>query len=111
LIGGASALIVNELIVMVPDFLFMCAVMFALIGGYVRVMQSTLSWAPVAQTAMNSSIILLGSAMAPLDTEVAGKLSDRLLQIGGAVTYLLIAFTVVDHYLPNRLRKAAPVTS
>ncbi|MEM9432187.1 MAG: hypothetical protein AAGA32_22380 [Pseudomonadota bacterium] len=105
LIGGAGALLANELIVMAPSLPFMCALMICLIGGYAWAMQSSLSWAPVAQTAMNASIVLLGSAMAPIDTEVAGKLSDRILQIVGAVAYILLAFTIVDHYLPNRPRR------
>ncbi len=101
LAGGVVAMLAFEFLVMVPFYPFMVALCLTLIGVSAMAMTSGAAWAPLAGTAMNAMLVLLGGAMAPLDDSVASSLSDRLIQIGMAVGYILIAFNIVDTYLPK----------
>lgn len=104
LAGGLVAMLAYELIVMAPTYPFMALLAAGLIAIHARLITSDAPWAPLAGTALNAMLVLLGGAMAPLDTSVEAQLSDRLIQIGAAVAYILVAFNIVDHFLPNRPR-------
>ncbi|MEM7178334.1 MAG: hypothetical protein AAF503_11570 [Pseudomonadota bacterium] len=100
--GGVVAMLAFEFLVMAPFYPFMVVLCLTLIGVFSAAMTSGAAWAPLAGTAMNAMLVLLGGAMAPLDDSVASSLGDRLVQIAMAVAYILIAFNIVDTYLPKR---------
>ncbi|WP_299351956.1 hypothetical protein [uncultured Shimia sp.] len=102
LIGGFMAWVAYQLIVINTQFGFMAIIVllncFILSNWLISGKPSS----ALAGTALSASLILLGGSMAPFGDDVDVKMLDRLLQLGGALAWVLLSFVTVDHLLPER---------
>jgi hypothetical protein len=94
--GGIVAITAYELLVIAPNFLFMTALVLAIMLAGARILASGGPYAPYAGSALNAMMILLGGAMVPLGGEVDAAFLDRMLGIGFAVLYIAAAYHLVE---------------
>ncbi|PSL20071.1 hypothetical protein [Shimia abyssi] len=104
LIGGLVAWVAYQLIVINTQFVFMATIVLLLCFILSNWFISGKPSAPLAATVLSASLILLGGTMAPFGDDVDIKMLDRLLQLGGALAWVLLSFVTVDHLLPERKR-------
>lgn len=105
LIGGVMAWISYQLIIIDTQFAFMAIIVllncFILSNWFISGKPSS----PLAGTALSASLILLGGSMAPFGDDVDVKMLDRLVQLAGALAWVLLSFVTVDQLLPERKLK------
>lgn len=101
-IGGAAAILMYELLVMVPQFYFLIMVTFlaGLIFG-VRVF-SEKPTAKLYAMAFSTLLLVIGSTTASGPGEAGSKVYMRVLQITIAVVYVVMAFGVADRFVRRR---------
>ena len=108
LIGGCVVVLVYELLVMVTFTPFMALLLMVCCLSLALWKHSGVSTAPLAGSALTAFVILIGGALAPFGEEADTKMITRLIYVGGAFLYIVTAYVLVDHWLPERVR---PVTS
>ncbi len=101
-LGGLLAIAASEVLVMAPFYPLLAAlsVLIFMIGAKTLVSGGKL--APLAGSAMNGFIVLLGGVIAPFGDSAEIALIDRLASIGFAVFYVAIAYAVVDGLAQER---------
>jgi hypothetical protein len=65
----------------------------------------------LAASATTALFILVGGSLSPISDGAEVKLFTRLWQVGLALGYLLVAFVVVDRWLPERKDQAVPLSA
>jgi hypothetical protein len=100
--GGAAAILMYELLVMVPQFYFLIIMTFfaGLIFG-TRVFSDK----PIAKLfamAFSTLLLVIGSTTASGSAEAGSKVYTRVLQITIAVVYVVMAFGVADRFVRRR---------
>ncbi|TCL01599.1 Protein of unknown function (DUF2955) [Shimia isoporae] len=107
--GGLAAIACYEITVIAP---MLIVAMFAfgtaafLLAGW---LVSDRADASMAGSALTTTVILFGGSIAPFGDDADVKMIDRLVQIGNALIFVLIAYIVVDAFFPLR-EKDAPKT-
>ncbi len=94
--GGISAIVIYEVLVMAPNFVLMSVLMLAICGLSGSAIFSGKSYAPLVASGLNTTLILLGGAMAPFGDDADAKFGDRIGQIAMAVIYVIIAFEILS---------------
>lgn len=103
-IGGAVAVLLFNLLVLMPEFAFLLLLVF--LGGLVfgnRIFSGKPSGALYAM-AFSTVVLILGSTTSG-NGEAGGKVITRVLQILVAVVYVVTAFGVLERF---RARRASP---
>lgn len=102
-IGGAAAILVYELLVMVPKFGFL--LLLTLLAGLAfgsRVFSGKKT-APLYGMAFSTVVLIIGSTTSSTG-DAGAEVYVRVLQILVAVVYVVVAFGVADRFLPRRKR-------
>lgn len=98
LFGGAVALVLYELVAMVPLFVFMAVLMLPVHLAFARVATSGTRLAPLAGAALSVILILFGGAMSPTDQNASAGFMDRLGELGMAAIYSLVVLYVLEAF-------------
>ncbi len=96
-VGGIFGILAYQMLVMVPDFIFM--LLLTLLVGFVfggRLFSNS-KYAGIYGSAFSTFLLILGSVTSS-DDEAGGKVWDRVIQISMAVTYVVIAFGLLDKF-------------
>jgi hypothetical protein len=104
LAGGTLAIMLYELVVMAPNFLFMAALSLAVFLSLARVMTAETPMAPLAGAALSVILFVYGGAMTSFgeDSGAASGFTDRLGQIGMAAIYSVTALAVLEAFRPAK---------
>ncbi|MFY0616239.1 DUF2955 domain-containing protein [Shimia sp.] len=99
-VGGIVALVCYELTVIAP--LMLTAVLAFATAAIIlaRWLTSNRPDAAQAGTALTTTVILFGGSIAPFGQDADVEMIDRLVQIGNALIFVLIAYVVVDAFFP-----------
>ena len=102
LAGGIAAIIAFNLFTVVPDFFFLILITL-LMGLYFgeRVF-SDKPTAPLYGTAFSTFLLVLGSVTTSTEGDAGEKVWTRIVQIGTAVTYVVVAFGVLNHFIDSK---------
>ncbi len=95
-LGGVIAIAMSEVLVMAPFYPLLAALSVAVFMLGAKTLVSGGKLAPLAGSAMNGFIVLLGGVIAPFGDGAEIAFIDRLLSIGFAVFYVAVAYAVVD---------------
>lgn len=101
-IGGAAAIVVFELLVMMPEFYFL--IMLTFLAGLIFG-ERVFSDKPAAKLfgmALSTLLLVVGSTTAGGSGEVGAKVYSRVVQIVIAVVYVVMAFGVADRFVRRR---------
>lgn len=96
-VGGIFGILVYQMLVMVPDFIFM--LLLTLLVGFIfggRLFSNS-KYAGIFGSAFSTFLLILGSVTSS-DDEAGSKVWDRVIQITMAVTYVVIAFGLLDKF-------------
>jgi len=103
-VGGLFGILAYNMLVMVPDFIFM--ILLILLIGFVfggRLFSNS-KYAGIFGSAFSTFLLILGSVTAS-DAEAGSKVWDRVIQITMAVTYVVIAFGLLDKFEKSKKAK------
>lgn len=97
--GGIAAIVAFNLFTVVPQFIFLILITL-LMGFYFgsRVFSGKPT-APLYGTAFSTYLLVLGSVTTSSEGDAGEKVWTRIIQIGAAVTYVVIAFGVLNHFI------------
>jgi hypothetical protein len=100
--GGVTAIIMYELLVMMPEFYFL--IMLTLLGGLVfgALVFSDKPTAKLYGMAFSTLLLVIGSTTASGSDEAGSKVYTRVAQIVIAVVYVVMAFGVADRFVRRR---------
>lgn len=108
LIGGAVAFFVFWLLVAVPEYHFLIALMFFVSLCFGAAINSTLAIAKYLPSAMVAMIILVNSSLGE-GADFSEKFIMRIVLISMAAIYVVVALKVLDTYWPKRNRQSSAV--
>ena len=99
-IGGLVSIACYELTVIAP--LMLTALLVFAVAAFLLAywFVSDRPDASMAGTALTTTVILFGGSIAPFGKDADVKMIDRLVQIGNALIFVLIAYIVVDAFFP-----------
>ncbi|PSL18358.1 DUF2955 domain-containing protein [Shimia abyssi] len=100
-IGGIAAIIAYELTVIAPLMLTAMLAFTVASIALARWFVSERADASLAGTSMSTLVILFGGSIAPFGDDADVKMFDRLYQIGFALAFVLLAYLVVNAFLPT----------
>jgi uncharacterized membrane protein YgaE (UPF0421/DUF939 family) len=103
-IGGIAAIIFYELLVMVPQYIFL--IFLTLLAG-LMFGSRLFSGKPKAQLygmAYSTLLLVIGSTTSSTG-EAGAKVYTRIIQIMVAVVYVVVAFGLLEHYKTSRQKK------
>ncbi|CUH51320.1 DUF2955 domain-containing protein [Shimia marina] len=99
-LGGIAAMICYELTVIAPLMLVALLAFATAAFVFARWFVSGRADASLAGSGLTTTVILFGGSIAPFGDDADVALVDRLLQIGNALMFVLIAYVVVDAFFP-----------
>lgn len=99
-IGGLASIACYEITVIAPLMLVAVMAMMVASIGMAYWLVSDRSDSSMAGSALTTTVILFGGAIAPFGDDADVKMIDRLIQIGNALVFVLIAYIVVDAFFP-----------
>ena len=97
--GGLAAVLIYEVLVIAP---LLPVAMLAMLVACLFFAGRFTAGDKLAGSAMIATLILVGGSLGPISDEADVKMITRLWQIGSALLYLLAAFVVIDHVLPEK---------
>jgi hypothetical protein len=103
LIGGAVAILIYNVLFVLPTFGFFILLM--LLAGLVfgRVIYSDHPLAPLFKTGFNTVAILVGMSVAIESVEAGSKFYERIVQVMLAVFYVVAAFGIIERVTRERV--------
>ncbi|MBE1283969.1 MAG: DUF2955 domain-containing protein [Rhodobacteraceae bacterium] len=106
--GAAFAIVSNELTVMAPVLItaMVLGVLVCLTLG--SMMKSGKPSAALAGSALSTFLIIYGGTIAPFADDADTKAIDRILQVGAACLFVILAYLVIDEFLPERQKSEKP---
>jgi hypothetical protein len=111
--GGLGMLLTYELLVMVPNLLFMIVLLFAVCAFFGNKIFSAGPSVALWASGFIGFLILIGGALSSDDVVSGAKLVDRVMQIFLATAYVMFAFRVIDLFkgLGREWRNSMPIQS
>ncbi len=106
-LGALVAIICFEINVVVPNIVtpaILCLLLCFLLGALGK---SKSKLAPAAGSAITTALVIYGGSIGAFADEADAKSVTRVLQIGSAVLFVVVAFIVVDEFLPERMKREA----
>lgn len=104
-IGGLFGILAYKLLVIVPNFAFMIMVCLAVALMFANKLFSDSKFASVFNTALSTFLLILGSVTSS-DDEAGSKVYTRVIQIALAVTYVVVAFKLLNYWIESKTRKS-----
>lgn len=104
LVGGLFAIVAYQLLTVIPMLFFMVLITVwvgFLFGGKLF---STNKLASLYGSGFSTFLLILGSVTSS-DAEASGKVWTRVIQIGIAVIYVVVAFGLLQHYEQKKRKK------
>ena len=96
-LGGLLGLLAYNILVIAPSYLIYIFLIITIGGYFVQNLFSGKKTAPIYDLAFKTFFVVMGS-LSVSDTSAASTISDRLLQLGLAILYLIIAFKTVNTF-------------
>jgi len=95
ILGGLAGIVVYNILVIAPSYVLYIFLLISVAFYFVMHIYSGKKTAPVYKIGFNTFFVIMG--VISVSTEEAGtEISERLLQIGLAVLYIIVAFKVVN---------------
>lgn len=94
-LGGALGLLAYNILVIAPNYLIYILLIISIGGYFVQKIFSGQQTAAIYDLAFKTFFVVMGSVSVS-DTSAASTISDRLLQLGLAILYLIVAFKTVN---------------
>lgn len=101
-LGAAVAIMCFEINVIAPSFIvagLLCLFLCLALGALGK---SNSNLAPAAGSAITTALVIYGGSIGLFADEADAKSITRVLQIGSAVVYVIVAYIVVDEFWPER---------
>lgn len=98
--AGVLTLVMYELTVMTPHFLFIVALALTVNMVLARMITSGAPWAPLAGFALSVVMILFGESIIPFSDAGGSNFIDRMGELGMAALYAIAGLYVLDVYFP-----------
>ncbi len=107
--GGGVSIIVYTLLVMVPTYTFMLAIMLLTLLMIAREMFSDKPTAPLYGLSISTFLIIIGSSVSFNDSGASSIFYTRIMLIFFAGIYVVIAYSIVEVLYGERIKKAREV--
>ena len=104
LLGGIFAIVLYELVVMVPHYLFFVLMVLATALFFSARLFSSKPAAPLFGMGFSTFLLIMGQSISSTD-DAGGKVWMRVIMIMVAVIYVVTAFKVMEAYKEKRSRK------
>ncbi len=105
LAGGIAAILAFNIFTVVPEFNFLI-LLTIIIGLFFG--QHTFSGKPTAPlygSAFSTYLLVLGSVTTSSEGDAGEEVWSRILQIGMAVTYVVVAFGLLNHFIQSKKKR------
>ncbi len=106
-LGALVAIVCFEINVMVPNIVTPAILCLLLCFSLGALGKSKSKLAPAAGSAITTALVIYGGSIGVFADEADAKSVTRVLQIGSAVLFVVVAFIVVDEFLPERMKREA----
>jgi hypothetical protein len=104
IIGGISAILVYELLVIVPEYYFLIILVFLAGLVFSKKLFSGKPTAPIFGMAFSTLLLIIGQSTSGTE-DAGGKVWLRVIQILGAVVYVVFAFGLIEHFKEQKRTK------
>lgn len=103
IIGGIIALLLYEIVALVPIYTFLLLLMFgfALWAGDEILLGR--KYASQIKAGFSTIIIIFGSAVGSDDVDAGGEVFIRFIQVSSVVVYLVVAFGLLEKFFPEKV--------
>ena len=105
LAGGIAAIVAFNLFVVVPSFTFLILVTLVVGFYFGQKVFSDNPAAPLYGTGFSTYLLVLGSVTTSAEGDASAKVWSRIVQIGLAVTYVVVAFGLLNHFIQSKKLK------
>ena len=105
LAGGIAAIVAFNLFVVVPSFTFLILVSLVVGLYFGQKVFSGKPTAPLYGTGFSTFLLVLGSVTTAAEGDASAKVWSRIFQIGLAVTYVVVAFGLLNHFIQSKKQK------
>jgi len=95
IIGGLAGILAFNILVIAPSYVLYIFLIFSIAFYFVMNLYSEKKIAPIFKISFNTFFVTMG-IISTSDTEAANAVWERLLQIGLAIVYVIIAFKVAN---------------
>ncbi|MCT8161289.1 DUF2955 domain-containing protein [Pseudoruegeria sp. SHC-113] len=102
LLGAALAMVFYEINVIAPSAITAVLLIALLCVTMGTLGKSQHALAPAAGSAITTVLVVYGGSIAPFSDEADVKSLVRVIQIGAAASFVILAYLVVDEFLPER---------
>lgn len=107
ILGAALSMLFYEVNVIAPTIVIPALLCFLLCLTMGTLGKSDHALAGAAGSALTTVLIVYGGSIAPFSDEADVKSITRVLQIGSAAAFVILAYVVVDEFWPERRRRKA----
>jgi multidrug efflux system outer membrane protein len=104
-IGGVVAMIIYEVLVIVPEYFFMLIIVLLLGLLFGKKLFSGDKKGALFGMAYSTFILIIGSVTGTFNEEANVKVYSRVFEIMAAVTYIVVAFGALEHFRKMRKEK------
>jgi hypothetical protein len=108
LLGGFFAIMLYELVVLVPHYLFFVLMLLAIALYFSSRLFSSRPGAPLFGMGFSTFLLIMGQSITGTD-DAGGKVWMRVIMIMVAVIYVVTAFKVIEAFKEKRSRKLTQV--
>lgn len=102
--GGLLGLLAYNILVIAPSYLLYILLIVSIGGYFVLQIFSDKKIAPIYDLAFKTFFVVMGT-ISVSDSTAGSAISDRLLQIGLAIVYVVVAFKVVNTFNNPKISK------
>ena len=103
-LGGVIAIVIYNLLVIVPEFVFLLLLIFIVSLLFAEKIFSDDPYAALYSTAFTAVLLLIGSSMGIVSGSAASNFMARIVQIMAAAAYIVLAFYIISRLSGYRAR-------
>ena len=101
ILGGIFGILAYKLLIIVPNFVFMILISLSIGLFFGSRLFSSSKYAGIFGSGFSTFLLILGSVTSS-DAEAGSKVWTRVIQISMAVTYVVIAFGILDRIMKSK---------
>lgn len=101
ILGGIFGILAYKLLIIVPNFIFMILISLSIGLFFGSRLFSSSKYAGIFGSGFSTFLLILGSVTSS-DAEAGSKVWSRVIQISMAVTYVVIAFGILDRIMKSK---------
>lgn len=105
ILGGLFGILAYKLLVIVPNFVFMILVALSIGLFFASRLFSDNKYAAIFGSGFSTFLLILGSVTSS-DADAGSKVWSRVVQISIAVSYVVLAFGILNRILNSRMEKS-----